>query len=109
MAVWNAGPNNDCDALPSERLMTEAPWSAAYLMPAATSSVDPVASHPVTGSHVCVRTLTSRMAASGATPAMPAPLLVVAAAIPATWVPWPLSSWPPSTHFDSSPADPTHV
>jgi hypothetical protein len=59
-------------------LITSAPLSADQRMPAAMSSKDP----PVSPS-----ALTARMLASGATPAMPMPLSVSAAAMPATCVP----------------------
>jgi hypothetical protein len=63
---------------PRLRLMTSAPWSADHRMPAAISSKEPPSS---------VRTLTASSLASGAVPATPVPLFVVAAAIPATCVP----------------------
>jgi hypothetical protein len=63
---------------PRLRLMTSAPWSADQRMPAAISSKLPPSS---------VRTLTASRFASGAVPATPVPLFVVAAAMPATCVP----------------------
>ena len=63
---------------PSERLMTFAPWSAAQRTPAAISSNEPPSAP---------RTFTASSFASGAVPAMPVPLFVVAAAMPETWVP----------------------
>jgi hypothetical protein len=60
-------------------LMTSAPLSADQRMPAAMSSKEPEPS--------ASRTLTARMLASGATPAMPVALFVSAAAMPATCVP----------------------
>jgi hypothetical protein len=59
-------------------LMTSAPWSAAQRTPLAMSSYAPLPSSS---------TLTGMILASGATPAMPTPLLVAAAAMPDTWVP----------------------
>ena len=73
---------------PTERLMTFAPWAAANLIPAEMSSTEPVPSG--------LMALMARIFASGATPAMPAPLLVCAAMMLATHVPWPWPSPPPS-------------
>ena len=79
--------------------MTVAPLSAAQRTPSAIVESKP--------SPVLSSTFTGRIRAVQATPAMPTPLLVSAAAIPATIVPWPLSSaalvslltksWPAST------------
>ena len=48
-------------------------------------------------------TLATTSWASGATPATPMPLSLLAATMPATWVPWPWSSWPEPSHFAGSP------
>jgi hypothetical protein len=61
-------------------------------MPAAMSSNEPPSSSS---------TLTGSTRASGATPAMPVPLPVAAAAIPATCVPWVLLSSSRSAGPDS--------
>jgi hypothetical protein len=65
---------------------TRAPWSTTQRIPAVMSSTWPLILRSSTLATISV--------ASGATPAMPTPLLAVAAATPATNVPWPLSSWP---------------
>ena len=72
-----------------ERLMliTFALWLTAQSMPAATAAYEP---DPPESS-----TLTGRILEASATPAIPVPLFVFAAAIPATWVPWSLSSAEP--------------
>ena len=64
--------------------MTLAPWSTAKVMPAAMSSslAEPCES----------RTLTGMILPRQAPPDTPCPLLVMAAAMPATIVPWPKSS-----------------
>ena len=59
--------------------MTSAPLSAAQRTPLAMSSYAPLPSSS---------TFTGMIFAPGATPAMPTPLLVAAAAMPETWVPW---------------------
>lgn len=64
---------------PRLRLMTSVPFAVAQRMPAAISPNVPPSS---------VRTFTGMTMASRATPAIPMPLSVAAAAIPATWVPW---------------------
>src|SRR3954453_6666539 len=73
---------------PSDRLMTPAPWSAAHRIPLAMSDDQP---EPLAPS-----TFTGRIRAPGARPATPTLLLAMAATIPDTWVPWPLSSALPS-------------
>ncbi len=65
-------------------LITSAPFWAAQTMPSMTSAIQPLPS--------ASNALTGMIWAAGATPAMPLPLLARAAMIPATWVPWPLSS-----------------
>ncbi len=81
---------------------TSAPWSAAHRTPLAMSSKEPLPSSS---------TFTGMIYASGATPAMPMPLLVAAAAMPATWVPWLSEGWAtPSGPFQSPlPQDGLHV
>ena len=61
-----------------------APWSTAQTMPAATSTSLPVPS--------ASSTFTGRIEASGATPDSASPLPSTSAIVPATCVPWPLSS-----------------
>ena len=61
--------------------MTRAPLFAAYMMPAATSDIEPLP--------LASRTRTDMMLQRGQMPATPVLLLVEAAAIPATWVPCP--------------------
>ncbi len=82
-------------APPRLRLTTLAPWSTTHLMPAitsASSAVDPL------------KTLATTSWASGATPATPRLLSLMAAAMPATWVPWPKSSWADPVHLRAFPS-----
>jgi len=69
--------------------MTSAPWSVAQTTPAITSLSLPVPSAPKT---VTGMTLTP----ANATPAMPMPLFVAAATMPAIAVPWPFGSVMPA-------------
>ncbi len=85
-----------------------APWSVAQRIPAATSPAVPVAVHPAS-LHSLASTRTAMIRASGATPAMPRPLFVLAAAMPATWVPWPLSSWADPVQRPGSPPVPMQL
>ena len=62
-------------------LITLAPWSAAQVMPLATQDWYPAA--------WSLSTLTFSRRELYPTPATPFLLFVTAAAIPATWVPWP--------------------
>ena len=59
--------------------MTRAPWSAAQMMPSATSDEEPL---PDASS-----TRIGMILTPGAAPAMPNPLFACAAMMPATWVP----------------------
>src|SRR5688572_21960198 len=68
---------------PRDMLMTSPPLSAHQRIAEATQDQDPA---PVSS-----KTLATRMP-DWLTPEMPAPLLVEAAAMPVTWVPWPLVS-----------------
>jgi hypothetical protein len=76
---------------PPPRLIeiTRAPCEATQLMQLATSAVLPVPSGPPSA-------LQTTRSALNATPATPVALLALAAIVPATWVPWSLSSahWP---------------
>ena len=83
-------------SMPSPMLMliTWAPWSAAQLMP-----VGDVVGR---AGAVASSTRTGRIFAAGATPATPMPLLVAAAAMPATCVPWPFRSCAPGVHVSSA-------
>ena len=67
--------------------MTRAPWSAAQMMPSATSEEEPL---PDASS-----TRTGMILAPGAAPATPTPLFAWAAMMPATCVPWPAGSTSP--------------
>src|SRR3954447_10155869 len=69
---------------PKEQLMICAPWSAAQVMPLAMTASVP--------SPLLPSTFTGKIEAVQATPAMPLPLFVLAAATLATCVPWPPSS-----------------
>ena len=89
--------------------MMSAPWSVAHRMPAATSPAVPVAVHPPAWSHSLRSTRTAIRSASGATPATPRLLFVSAAAIPATWVPCPLSSWADPLQRPGSPPVPRQL
>ena len=96
------GPNatREVPSAPRLRLTTEAPWSTTHSMAAPTSLSVPDPS-------VSTARATTRWA-SGATDATPMPLLVTAAMIPATWVPWPLESLvPPGPQSPGSPLAPT--
>ena len=66
--------------------MTLAWWSTAQRMPAiiVASVLRPSRSAIWTGM------TSAEPASAGATPTMPTPLLAGAAAMPATWVPWPV-------------------
>ena len=94
-ASQNAQPSTPWSVPPPRlRLMTSAPWSAAQRIAgghvvggsrgrAAVGAVAAVLEHP------------DRQEASvGRHAGHPRPLPVAASAMPATWVPWPLSSWP---------------
>src|SRR5947209_213046 len=94
----NPGPKatRDDPSAPRLRLTTAAPWSTTHRMAAPTSASLPEPSFPT----ACA--LTRR--ASGAIDATPIPLLVMAAMIPATWVPWPtVSVVPPGVHSAGFP------
>jgi hypothetical protein len=69
---------------PRLRLTTRAPWSTAQTMPFEIGEYGPL---PLASS-----TFTGTSEESNASPATPTALFVAAAAMPATWVPWPLSS-----------------
>lgn len=69
---------------PRLMLITLAPLSAAHLMPLTIVAWSPEPTVP--------RTRTGMIMALGAAPAMPTPLSVTAAAMPATCVPWPFWS-----------------
>ena len=65
---------------PKLKLMTWAPFSTAYRMPLAMPAV--VGAELLPGA-----TFTAKILQLAPTPATPTPLWVIAAAIPATWVP----------------------
>ena len=72
-------------------LITLAPFWTAHAMPFAIDAYEP---DPFESS-----ALTGMIGDEYATPATPTPLFVAAPAMPATCVPWPLSSAPgPATH-----------
>src|SRR5437588_1019863 len=96
------GPNatRAVASAPRLRLTTEAPWSTTQWMAAPTSLSVPDPWLPTARA-------TTRWA-SGAIEATPIPLLVMAAMMPATWVPWPLGSLvPPGPQRAGLPFDPT--
>src|SRR5690349_4171528 len=72
---------------PPPRLIeiTRAPRSASQVMQLATSEVVPEPDGPESALQIASGEL-------NATPATPMRLLAIAAIVPATWVPWPLSS-----------------
>ena len=74
----SVGPPNDW-FVPRERLITFAPWSAAYRIACETLNEDPWPFGPSARTAI---TLT------WAVPAIPWPLSVIAAMTPATPVPW---------------------
>src|SRR5919112_176788 len=69
---------------PRLRLATRAPFWADQVRPLAIHDHDPLPLLP--------RTLTGTRVQFGQVPAPPVLLLVLAAAVPATWVPWPCLS-----------------
>src|SRR3712207_6782075 len=69
---------------PRLRLATWAPLFAAQARPLAIHDQDPLP--------LLVRTLTGTRVQFGQVPATPVLLLVLAAAVPETWVPWPFLS-----------------
>src|SRR4051812_28852655 len=83
IASWSA---DDFDELPNEQLMILRPRLIAYSMPSAASDVEP---RPLESMN-----LIGTIEPFQHVPDTPVSLLALAAMIPETWVPWPLSSSP---------------
>ena len=90
--------------------MTSAPWSAAHRMPAATSSAEPVA---VQRSAAVAAVLEHPHGEEPGVGRHPRDAAAVVrwrpTAMPATWVPWPLSSCPEPVHAAALPSAPMQL
>ena len=113
-AKSSPGPRTAWVTLPSERLMTSAPWSAAQRIAlgdvglGAPGRALRIASASQSSAQHRWRGPMPGARRPGATPATPSPLPVAAATMPATWVPCPASSAPaPSTQPPGASSWPT--